>query len=104
LRALAVHLESADGNLDAISRDMLALSRDLDVANSGITNALLLLDEYLHLVDEASEVVQEGRADLSGILDRTKVVLTLGMLWMGLMQVAPLYLGWELVSGRRGGR
>lgn len=101
LRALAVHAESADSNLSAISEDMLALSRDLDAANGSIANAIPLLDEYLRLVAEASDVVREARAGLSGLLGRARVVLTVTMLWMGLMQVAPLYLGWELMAGRR---
>jgi hypothetical protein len=104
LRGLAVHVDTADGNLHMISQDLLAVSSDLDAISGRAAEVAPLLDRYARIVTEANDLVQQARAGLSRRLLRAKLAVTMAMVWLSLMQVAPLYLGWELASGRRGAR
>jgi len=104
LRGLAVHVDTADGNLHMISQDLLAVSSDLDAIGGRAAEVAPLLDRYARIVTEANDLVQQARAGLSRRLLRAKLAVTMAMVWLSLMQVAPLYLGWELASGRRGAR
>jgi outer membrane murein-binding lipoprotein Lpp len=101
LRGFGVHIGTMDGNLDILSQDVLAMSADVDAISNRVDEVSPLLDEYIRSVAELSGWVGQAQAGLSGYLDRAKLVLIVVMVWMSLMQVAPLYLGWELVSGQR---
>jgi len=101
LRGMEVHIETTDGNLETISQDMMAISKDLEVINSSVAQVVPLLDDYVQLVTEANDVIEQTRANLSQQLDTAKQVTTGLMVWLGLTQVAPLYLAGELITGRR---
>ncbi|HID87829.1 MAG TPA: hypothetical protein EYP55_10715 [Anaerolineae bacterium] len=101
LRDLEGYVGVTDVNLEAISEDFAALSKDLDALNDGIADVEPLLDEYIHAATEASDLIQQARATLSGELNTVKRVVLIVMVWIGLTQIVPLYLGWRLVSGRR---
>ena len=78
------------------------MSRDLDTINSRIADVGPLLDDYVRIVTETNDFIGQTRASLSRQLYMVKLVVTVAMIWIGLTQIAPLYLGWELVTGRRG--
>jgi ABC-type transporter Mla subunit MlaD len=101
LRGLEVYMDTANDNLERISQDVLAMSRDLDTISNGITDVAPLLDDYVRIVTEINDSIRQTRASLSQQLYMVKLVVTMVMVWIGLTQVAPLYLGWELVTGRR---
>jgi len=101
LRGMEVHIETTDGNLETISQDMMAISRDLEVINSSVAQVVPLLDDYVRLVTEANDAVEQTRANLSRQLDAAKWVTTGIMVWLGLTQLAPLYLAAELITGQR---
>jgi len=61
-----------------------------------------LMDDYLQAVTGLQRSLDQTQAGLAGRLNTVKWVITLLMLWVGLSQLAPLYLGWELLmKGRR---
>lgn len=102
LRGLEVYMDTAEGNLETISRNITAMSRDLDTINNSIADVGSLLDDYVRIVTETNDFVGQTRASLSRQLRMVKLVVTMVVVWIGLTQIAPLYLGWELVTGRRG--
>jgi methyl-accepting chemotaxis protein len=102
LRGLAVYIDTTNGNLETISQDIMVMSRDLDTINSSIADIAPLLDDYVRIVTEISDSIRQTRASLSQQLYMVKLVVTMVVVWIGLTQIAPLYLGWELVTGRRG--
>jgi methyl-accepting chemotaxis protein len=104
LRNLEAYIYVTDHNLEMISQDVLTVSGDLDAINRSIADVAPLLDEYVRLVTEVNGSIQQTRDTLPQQLGMAKLVVTIVMVWIGLMQVAPLYLGWELVSGRRSDR
>jgi ABC-type transporter Mla subunit MlaD len=101
LRGLESHVETADGNLETISQDIIAMSADLEAINSSIAAVAPLLDDYVQIVTEAHDLIGRMERRVLGRMDTVKLVATLLMVWIGLTQIAPLYLGWELVTGRR---
>jgi ABC-type transporter Mla subunit MlaD len=101
LRGLEFHIETTDSNLGTVSQDILAISKKLHAVNSSVAGLLPLLDDYVRIVKEVNDRIQQTRANLSRQLNAAKMVVTIAMVWIGLTQVAPLYLGWGLVSGQR---
>jgi methyl-accepting chemotaxis protein len=101
LRGLEAQIETADGNLETISEDIVTMSADLDAINGSIAAVTPLLDDYMQIVTDVRDLIDRTRTRLVDQLDTVKLVVTLLMIWLGLTQIAPLYLGWELVAGRR---
>lgn len=56
------------------------------------------------MVDDALHLIRRTQGSLGTILDALKLGLILVMVWLALSQLVPLYLGWELVTGRREAR
>jgi methyl-accepting chemotaxis protein len=101
LRALKQNIETSTENLDLLGQDLDSLAADLNVVNGRISEMGPLLDEYLRLVEDLSVRAIQIRNSIDSQLERAKSIVTLFAIWMGLTQLAPLYLGWELARGRR---
>lgn len=104
LRSLEQHIETTDENLLTMSEDLARLSGDLEDINSTMDEVEPLVNEYIAIVTEIGDNARESRLLLDRQLAQAKTVLTVIMIWFGLLQVAPIYLGWELISGRREAR
>lgn len=101
LRGLAYDIRVTSDNLDTISQDVATLADDLDVINGRIAELDPMLDDYLRLTTELSDQTRLVRANLAGQMQTMKIVIVIVCLWLALSQLATLYLGWELVMGRR---
>ncbi len=104
LRELEEDIALADDSLQAISGDVAAVSSDLQAIDRRIAEVQPLLDEYVQIINDALHLVQRTQGSLGTILDALKLGLILVMVWLALSQLVPLYLGWELVTGRREAR
>lgn len=101
LRSLEQYIETTDENLLTMSEDLARLSDDLENINNTMDEVEPLINEYITIVTEVGDNARESRLLLDRQLAQAKLALTVIMIWFGLLQVAPIYLGWELVSGRR---
>jgi hypothetical protein len=101
LRSLRIYINVADNNLETISGDIFTISEDLSHINSRLTETGPLLDDYIRIVTEANDNARRARTTIQQQLSTAKLMVTVVMIWVGLIQIAPLYLGWELLSGRR---
>jgi methyl-accepting chemotaxis protein len=101
LRSIEAYVDVTDSNLETVGQDIVAISNNLDTINDSIAEVEPLLDDYIRAVTELSNSVQQTRVSLSRNLDTAKLVVRILMIWIGLTQVVPLYLGWELVTGQR---
>ncbi|HEX6385867.1 MAG TPA: hypothetical protein VF177_14450, partial [Anaerolineae bacterium] len=101
LRSLEIYLNVTRDNLQTISQGLFAVARDLDVVNERIAAVDPLLNEYIRIVNETRDNTSQVRAQVEEQLEMIKLVITVLMVWLGLTQIAPLYLGWELLTGRR---
>ncbi len=101
LRGLETDLQTTSGNLGTLATDLQAASDNLAVINNRVGEVLPLIDQYLSLADQLSATI--GRVDAD--IDRQLETLRLGsiglLVLLALSQLAPLYLGWELLAGRR---
>ena len=81
LRSLEAYMDTANDNLETISQDVLAMSRDLDTISNGMTDVGRLLDDYVRMVTEINDFVAQTRASLSRQLDMVKLVVTMVVVW-----------------------
>lgn len=101
LRDLDDYVVVANDNLALISEDVLAISQDLDGVNGRIAELDPLLEEYLRLVVELNDSTRQTRQIILNELANLKRIVTIALAWVALSQLAPLYLGLELLRGRR---
>ena len=94
-------LTSAAAQVDALSEDFQAVAESLEAINESLLEFIPSLDEYASIVAEVQDGVQQLQAEVDPLAGRAKVTLIVVAIWIGLMHVTPLYLGWELASGRR---
>ena len=64
-------------------------------------SAAVLLDSFLHTTNELQRTVEGTLDALPQQLELAKIASIVILVWIGLAQLAPLYLGWELISGQR---
>ena len=101
LRDLDAYVVVANDNLALISDDVLAISQDLDGVNGRIAELDPLLEDYLRIVVELNDSTRQTRQIILGELTTLKRLITIALAWVALSQLAPLYLGLELLRGRR---
>jgi hypothetical protein len=100
LRGLQVHVDATDGSLEAIGEDMVTLSEKVQTVNRSVAGVTPLFDDYTRIVTETGERVRQARINLAWQLHAARLAVTIAMAWIGLSQIAPLYLGWSLVTRR----
>lgn len=101
LRDLDDYVTVANDNLALISEDVLAISGDLDGVNGRIAELDPLLEDYLRIVVELNDSTRQTRQIILGELVALKRIVTIALAWVALSQLAPLYLGLELLRNRR---
>lgn len=101
LRDLDEYVVIANDNLSLISDDVLAISQDLDGVNGRIAELDPLLEDYLRIVVELNDSTRQTRQIILGELTTLKRLITIALAWVALSQLAPLYLGLDLLRGRR---
>ena len=101
LRALQIYINVTNGNLQTVSQDIRNLADDLNVVNGRINELDPILDEYLVLITDSNDRTRELRGQINDDVQNMKNGVTLVLVWLAISQIAPLYLGWELVTNRR---
>jgi ABC-type transporter Mla subunit MlaD len=101
MRGLEDDLQTTSDNLGALAEDMQAASDNLAVINGRVGEVLPLLDQYLVLADQLSATLDRVDADIEQQLEMVRLGIIAVLVLLGLSQLAPLYLGWELLAGRR---
>ncbi|MEZ4593528.1 MAG: hypothetical protein R3D55_20655 [Chloroflexota bacterium] len=101
LRAMEAYITVTSDNLETVSQDIRTLADELETVNGRLTEFDPLLDEYLVMVTEINDSTRQMRAQIEEESANLKQGITLAMVWLALTQIAPLYLGWELMTGRR---
>jgi len=101
LRGLETDLQTTSGNLGALATDLQAASDNLAVINSRVGEVLPLIDQYLALADQAGAAIDRVDDNVAAQLDTLRLGSIALLVLLALSQLAPLYLGWELLTGRR---
>ncbi|MCA9961617.1 MAG: hypothetical protein R3E31_11865 [Chloroflexota bacterium] len=101
LRSLEIYVNVANDNLETIGDDVTGIADDLAAVNAQIAELNPLLDDYMTTVLTLNDNSRQTRASISEQLESVKLGITVVMIWVGLAQLAPLYLGVELLLGKR---
>jgi len=101
LRGLQPNIETASDNLAVVSADIYAIADDLAVINGRIAEVEPLLGDYIGIVGDINGAVTTTREQVNTQLNTVSLALKIGLIWLGLMQFAILYLGWDLIIGER---
>ena len=101
LRSLQPNIETASDNLAVVSKDIYAIADDLAVINGRIAEVEPLLGDYIGIVGDINGAVITTREQVNTQLKTVSLALKIGLVWLGLMQFAILYLGWDLIIGER---
>jgi hypothetical protein len=101
LRSLRIYMNVTKDNLNEISRGLFEIADDLNGLNGRLTEIDPLLTEYLQLVTETSDATRLLRGQLNEQVEIAKTAVSIITIWFAFSQIAPLYLGWELLTSKR---
>jgi hypothetical protein len=77
------------------------MAEDLILIEASIGQIEPMLDDYLKLVTDTSDLIRQTRANLAHKLQTTRLIITIVLIWIGLNQIVPFYLGGRLLWGQR---
>lgn len=100
LRGLEEAFSETQTNLETISGDMDDLSGDLATINEQIAGLTPLINDFIRVVTEGADNLRLVKGQIDNQVAMINSIITLGMAWLVLSQVVPLYLGYELIMGR----
>lgn len=100
LRGLEAAFSDTQTNLTAISGDMDSLAADLVIINEQIAGFTPLVNDFIRVVTEGTDTLRVVKGQIADQVALINTIITLGMVWLVLSQVVPLYLGYELIMGR----
>lgn len=98
LRSLEPSLTEAGESLDAVSDNIRTISGDLETINGRIADVDPLIEQYIDIVNDLDVTITETQNTINTQLTNVKLALKVAMVWLGLMQFALLYLGWDLIT------
>lgn len=101
LRGLEDDLQATNASLATLSGDLQSTSDNLATINDRIDDIAPLLDQYASLVEQVSGTVEQVENQLDSYLSMARIGSIALLIALGLTQLAPIYLGWELLTGRR---
>lgn len=101
LRGLEDDLQSTNMNLATLSNDLLTISDNIATINTQIDEITPLLDQYADLVTQLNLTVAQVEGRIESSLNMARIGIIALLIAVGLTQLAPIYLGWELLTGRR---
>lgn len=100
LRALRAELEVSAANLQTLSDDLNTASGDVEAINAELAKFIPLLDQYLVLVDQTIGGIEQMRGQLAANLEMIRLVGTVLFVALAFTQIAPLVVGWDLLTAR----
>jgi hypothetical protein len=100
LRGLETAFNDTQANLATISQDMDHLSGDLAAISEQVAGFTPLVNDFIRIVNESTDNLRLAKGQIDDQVAMVNGIITLGMLWLVLAQVVPLYLGYELIMGR----
>lgn len=101
LRTLDTYIAVTSDNLATISQNVNQIADDLAIINGSIAEVIPLLDDYIDIVQQIKDGMANVQTAVDAQLGNVKLGILVVFIWFGLTQLAPLYLGIELVRGGR---
>lgn len=101
LRGLENDLQATNSSLATMSGDLQATADNLSNINDWVRDTGPLLDQYIDLIERLQVTIEQAEARLDDSLRMIRIGAIAALVAIGLTQLAPIYLGWELLTGRR---
>lgn len=101
LRGLEDELAATNSNLASLSTDLQATSDNLATINTRMSDLSGLFDQYALLVEDIAGLLGQIETQLGPRLELIRLIAIALLIALGLSQLTPIYLGWELLTGRR---
>jgi hypothetical protein len=101
LRGLEDDLGGTAENLTMLAADLQLASDNLASISEQFEDIEPLFTQYSMLVDQLESTVAQVEADIDRQLTYIRYGAIAVLFFLALTQLAPLYLGWELITGRR---
>ena len=101
LHGLEDDLAATNSNLASLSTDLQATSDNLGTINARMSDLGGLFDQYTLLIDDVAGLLAQIETQLGPRLELIRLVAIALLIALGLSQLAPIYLGWELITGQR---
>jgi hypothetical protein len=100
LRALNSQLEVSANNLEILSSNLDAAAGDIEAVNQEVAKFIPLLDQYMALLDQVIGTIEQLSAQIAANLQTIKVVATILPIALAVTQLAPLVVGWDLLTNK----
>ena len=101
LRALEEDMTVTTDNLGVLSDNLVGISDDLDTINQSVAELVPLLDQYTVLIADLQTSISSAIDRIPAQLEMVRMGIIIGLVLLSLSQLPGLYIGWELISGRR---
>jgi methyl-accepting chemotaxis protein len=98
LRAIRTDLDVANDNLETISSSVGGIAADLDALGTNVEQIEPLVDDYIQLVSDIKQLAVQTQERLDAQLETAKLIVTLLFVWIGINQLIPLYLSWDIFT------
>jgi hypothetical protein len=92
-------LNSTADNLDRARRSMVRMADDMDEVQRSLADARAVVVEYQDVVARAQVGLPAFRANLPGWIQAIRLVLSLALVWLGIMQIGLLAQGAGMLRG-----
>lgn len=100
LRSLEANLGVASENLSVVGQNLEVVAGDLEQLNSTVKEIEPIIDEYIRISTETSDLIRDTRSQFDGQLQRLQLAVMAIFVWIGLNQLVPLYMAWMLLTAR----
>lgn len=101
LRELEDDLTTTSTNLNNLSADLSVLADDLGAINESLVEFDAVLAGYIVIIDDVKAELARLESSLPTQLELLRTGLLITAVYLALTQIAPLYLGLELMLGKR---
>lgn len=100
LRNLEPSLATNSDNVALMSENVALIAKDIASINEVVAEINPLLDQYGATFTQLENAILQVQANLDSYLQFAKIVLTVLMLWLAVLNSASLVLGYEMVTGQ----
>jgi hypothetical protein len=100
LRKVRGQLEVSAVNLLTLSEDLDRSSGDIEAINQELEAFIPLLDQYIGLIEQIITNIGSVQEQVAANLQTIKLVATILPIVLVLTQIAPLVVGWDLLTAR----
>jgi septal ring factor EnvC (AmiA/AmiB activator) len=101
LAAVSAGLDTSEESLSGLAADLGEVSAGLDAIGANVSQAALVVDQYQEIVAGLQADVAATARAAPGWITATRWALALGLIWLGLSQIALLIQGWGMLEQAR---